>query len=87
MPAILRFSRTVIGWGEDSFGQVGNGAMKAAQEAPAPVSGLSGVVAISAGTQDSAALRGNGAAMTWGINKFGTLGDGFTGSPSDVPVP
>ncbi len=24
--------------------------------------------------------------MTWGINKFGTLGDGTSGDPSAVPV-
>ena len=48
---------------------------------PVAVSGLSGVQAISAGGQDSAALLATGPAVTWGINKCGTLGDGTSGEP------
>jgi alpha-tubulin suppressor-like RCC1 family protein len=78
---------TVVGWGEDGSGQVGNGTIKLRQETPVAVSGLSGVTAIAAGGQDSAALLASGSLMTWGNNVHGTLGDGATGSPSSVPVP
>ncbi len=77
---------TVMAWGEDSFGELGNGVIKTREETPVPVTGLSGVTTISAGGQDSVALLGSGSVMTWGINQWGTLGDGASGSPSDVPV-
>lgn len=77
---------TVMAWGEDGYGELGNATFKASEETPVAVSGLSGVTAISAGGQDSAALLGSGSVMTWGINQWGTLGDGSSGAPSDVPV-
>jgi alpha-tubulin suppressor-like RCC1 family protein len=77
---------TVMAWGEDNYGELGNGTFKAIQETPVAVTGLSGAAAISAGTQDSAALLGSGALMTWGINRSGQLGNGAGGSPSAVPV-
>ena len=82
----LTGSGTVMAWGDDNLGELGNGDRKRLEETPVEVSGLTGVQAISAGSQDSAALLGNGTLMTWGINKFGTLGDGTSGEPSDVPV-
>ncbi len=78
--------KTVKAWGEDSYGQLGDGAIKGIEETPQAVSGLSNVTAISAGKMDSVAMLGTGAVATWGINSFGQLGDGATGSPSDVPV-
>jgi alpha-tubulin suppressor-like RCC1 family protein len=77
---------SVMAWGADSAGQLGNGVMKMSQEAPVPVSGLSGVTAISAGGRDSAALLGSGSIMAWGSDAWGTLGDGLSGGSSDVPV-
>ncbi len=77
---------TVMAWGEDNFGELGNGKTAAREPRPAAVGGLSGVVAISAGGQDSEALLSGGSVMTWGTNHFGQLGDGTSGSPSDVPV-
>jgi alpha-tubulin suppressor-like RCC1 family protein len=77
---------TVMAWGENLYGEVGNGTMKARQDTAVPVTGLSGVTAITAGGQDSAALLTSGGVMAWGINKWGTLGNGATGSPSALPV-
>jgi len=82
----LMGDHTVMAWGEDSYGEIGDGAIEPRQETPVAVSGLSGVTAISAGTGDSVALLGNGSAMAWGIDEWGTLGDGLTGAPSDLPV-
>ncbi|HYM53979.1 MAG TPA: IPT/TIG domain-containing protein [Solirubrobacteraceae bacterium] len=78
---------TVMAWGEDAFGELGSGTIKASEATPVPVTGLSGATAISAGGQDSVALLGSGSVMTWGIDKWGNLGDGVTGGVSDVPVP
>jgi alpha-tubulin suppressor-like RCC1 family protein len=82
----LTGSGTVMAWGSDSFGELGNGTIKPTEETPVAVSGLSGVTAIAAGGDDSLALLGSGSAMTWGTNQRGTLGNGTTGSPSAVPV-
>lgn len=79
-------NETVEAWGEDAYGELGNGTIGASQEAPVAVSSLSGVTAISAGNHDSAALLGSGSVKTWGIDKWGNLGDGVIGEPSPVPV-
>jgi hypothetical protein len=75
-----------MAWGEDTYGELGNGIFKARQDTPVAVSGISGATSITAGGQDSAALLAGGGAMAWGINKSGTLGNGSTGSPSALPV-
>jgi alpha-tubulin suppressor-like RCC1 family protein len=79
---------TVLAWGDDTFGQLGNGSASANENAekPALVESLSGVVAVSAGDEDSLALLSNGTVMSWGDNDAGQLGDG-TKTDSDVPVP
>jgi alpha-tubulin suppressor-like RCC1 family protein len=77
---------SVMAWGSDSSGELGNGAISARQEVPVAVSGVSGATAISAGGHDSAALLGSGSIMAWGTNTWGTLGDGLSGAPSDIPV-
>jgi len=77
---------TVVAWGEDQLGELGDGSIARSEEKPVAVSGLTGVTAISAGGQHSMALLGNGTVMTWGENKFGELGDGLSGEASDVPV-
>jgi alpha-tubulin suppressor-like RCC1 family protein len=77
---------TVMAWGADGFGELGNGEVKPNEGTPVAVSGLSDVTAISAGTHDSAVLLGSGSVMTWGTNQSGVLGDGIPGGFSDVPV-
>ena len=85
---------TLRSWGENIFGELGNGtdtstsapvAVCAAGE-KAPCSGdLGEVEAISAGAYFSVALLQNGTVSTWGANFEGQLGDGST-TASDVPV-
>jgi alpha-tubulin suppressor-like RCC1 family protein len=77
---------TVVAWGEDELGELGDGRIARSEETPVAVSGLTGVAAISAGGGHSMALLGNGTVMTWGENKYGELGDGVSGEASDVPV-
>jgi alpha-tubulin suppressor-like RCC1 family protein len=77
---------TVLAWGADAAGQLGDGSIAHEQEAPVPVSGLTGVTAVAAGGEHSMALLSGGGVETWGENKFGELGDGSAGEPSDVPV-
>ncbi|MCX8157435.1 MAG: immunoglobulin domain-containing protein [Verrucomicrobiae bacterium] len=56
---VLRRDGTVVGWGDNSYGQ-----------AAAPP-GLSDVKAIAAGLHHSVALRSNGTVVAWGRNQLG----------------
>jgi alpha-tubulin suppressor-like RCC1 family protein len=77
---------TVMAWGEDKAGELGDGSIVRGEETPVAVSGLSGATAIAAGGEHSMALLANGSVMTWGEDRFGELGNGTAGEPSDVPV-
>jgi alpha-tubulin suppressor-like RCC1 family protein len=72
-------------WGMGTDGQLGNGAASNSNT-PVDVSGMSsGVVAISAGRQNTCALMTSGAAKCWGIGTDGRLGNGAA-SNSNTPV-
>ncbi|MEZ4639494.1 MAG: hypothetical protein R2873_21940 [Caldilineaceae bacterium] len=74
-------------WGENNFGQLGDGTT-IDRFSPAFVSGLeSGVIAVEAGSVHSCALTTNGGVKCWGLNTSGALGDGTTNNrltPVDV---
>jgi alpha-tubulin suppressor-like RCC1 family protein len=84
---VLLANGTVLACGENNFGQLGDGRMRnsSGSSVPVPVSGLSGVRAISASGDASLALLDDGTVMAWGFNSDGQLGDGNTVT-SDVPV-
>lgn len=67
---------TVVGWGDDREGQIGNGAQETAVPHPVPAGGLTGVEQIAAGEQDSAAILDSGELFTWGMNNVASLGLG-----------
>jgi len=71
---------TVMDWGENKWGQLGNGTTTNS-DVPVEVRGLSGVTAISADGHHSLALLGNGKVMAWGLNKAGELGTGTRTGP------
>jgi hypothetical protein len=71
---------TVMAWGNNIWGQVGDGTTTN-RDLPVQVSGLSGVVAIASGRAFSLALLKDGTVMAWGNNKYAQLGDGTTTGP------
>lgn len=77
---------SVMAWGENKYGELGNGTTKTAEVKPVAVTGISGASAIAAGTHDSAAIVNGGTITTWGIDEYGQLGDGKVGAPSSIPV-
>ncbi|MCC8245503.1 RCC1-like domain-containing protein [Saccharothrix luteola] len=88
---VLRADGTVVAWGNNDSGQLGNG-WKAGNGggsvAPVRVLGLTGVTAIAAGQLTGYALRENGTVWAWGWNGTGQLGNGGTGNSSvAAPVP
>ncbi len=72
-------------WGDNTFGQIGDGT-KAQRNAATQVVGLPfNVVDVVAGERHTCALRPNGNVKCWGSNGGGRLGDGTT-DPSGTPV-
>ena len=90
----LRSDGSVWAWGVNAYGQLGNGMATERDKIttdyppnpiPIQVKNLSGVTAISAGTQHSLALTKDGAIWAWGLNRNGELGDGtFVHKPFPV---
>ena len=73
-----------MGWGFNGEGALGNGTYINSNVA-VPVSALSGIIAISAGTNFSLALKNDGTVWAWGFNEDGELGNG-TNTKTNVPV-
>jgi alpha-tubulin suppressor-like RCC1 family protein len=84
----LRSDGSVVVWGLDNWGQLGDGGGNVDQPSPVPVIGLgpgSAVVAVSAGAFHNLAVRADGSVLAWGMDDLGQLGDG--GANADQPVP
>ncbi len=73
-------------WGNNFYGQLGDGTQDTDRLTPVPVSGLSGATAIAAGAIHTCALVAGGEARCWGANHYGHLGDGTT-TRRTTPVP
>ncbi|MHB8671086.1 MAG: RCC1 domain-containing protein, partial [Acidimicrobiales bacterium] len=86
---------SVVGWGSNYYGQLGEGTALDFYKGPvyvsAPVSGggiagnLSNIVAIGAGHYHSLAVANDGTTLGWGYNSNGQLGDASTANRS-TPV-
>ena len=85
----LRSDGTILAWGNNTYGQLGNGASGSGSidYFPVPVTGLGGrgVVEIGTGYNHSFALISDGTVRSWGYNFAGALGDGTT-TNSSTPV-
>lgn len=74
---------TVYAWGDNTFGELGNGSHQNSS-VPVKVNGVSGAVALAAGALHAMALLSNGTVMTWGGNSYGQLGNGTGGGGREV---
>jgi alpha-tubulin suppressor-like RCC1 family protein len=84
----LKSDGTLLSWGNDFDGQLGNGAVLGNQFLPVPVANATNIVAIAAGKKHSLALKSDGTLLSWGSDTEGQLGDGavFANQVSPVPV-
>lgn len=69
-------------WGENYYGQLGNGSTK---DSLVPVKVLDNVTAVSCGRYYTAAIKTDGSLWMWGRNDYGQLGKGAPGN-STIPV-
>jgi alpha-tubulin suppressor-like RCC1 family protein len=81
----LRQDGSVWAWGNNIFGQLGDGTYTE-RHTPVPVAGINSATKIAAGGFTSYVVGTNGTVESWGSNEFGQLGIG-SGSPSGRTVP
>jgi len=87
----LKTDGTVWTWGSNEKGQLGTGSTEPqATSRPVQVTALSGITAISAGSNHTMALKSDGTVWTWGWNPSAELGIGvqdFGPHPTPQQVP
>ncbi|MFN8523147.1 MAG: polymorphic toxin-type HINT domain-containing protein [Chloroflexota bacterium] len=67
----LRSDKTVWAWGDNSWGQLGNGTFGVGGTTPVQVTGLTNVVEIAAGNEHSVARKQDGSVWVWGRDAVG----------------
>ncbi len=84
----IKTNGSLWGWGENSFGSVGNGTFNNAgpNYVPNPISSATNWVSVSMGRYASRAINNNGELFCWGYNSNGQVGDGTTVN-RNVPTP
>ena len=70
----LDASGRLMGWGDNSLGQLGNG-VSISQSVPVAVSGIANATQVASGEFHSLAVLADGSVRAWGYNGSGELGD------------
>ena len=77
----LLITGSVVCWGDNSDGQIGNGTSGGNVLVPTPVSSITGTaVSISTSSSATCALLDNNSVTCWGANSVGQIGNGTTSS-------
>ena len=84
---LLMSDRSVRCFGQNNWGQLGDGRIGTHASTPVAVSGLTSAVDVGAGIEHSCALLTDGTMRCWGTSYVGQLGDGTFNGWSDVPKP
>jgi len=82
----LRSDGTIWAWGNDGWGQLGNGRY-ASSSTPIQVPGLATVSAIAVGSLHNLALKSDGTVWGWGFNYFGQVSLGTNAGRGNVLSP
>jgi alpha-tubulin suppressor-like RCC1 family protein len=77
---------SVVCWGANDYGQLGNGSTKQ-EAAPVAVPSLSSVAEVALGFTHACALTTDGTVFCWGENTSGQLGDGTNTNRSTATIP
>jgi alpha-tubulin suppressor-like RCC1 family protein len=81
----INSSSLIMGWGEDGFGQLGNGTVTNNVDAPVQATGVTSITALAVGWGHTLALKTDGTVWAWGYNAWGQLGNNST-TNSSAPV-
>ena len=80
VPVRLTAQTTLLGWGDNRYGQLGIGTFDAAspfgKNTPTTVPNLTNLIGLADGFYHSVALASDGTVWTWGYNYYGQLGSG-----------
>ncbi len=78
---------TVWCWGRGDGGQLGFGTTTTGIAQPVQLSNIRAVVALAAGSNHTCAIRSDGTATCWGLNRYGQLGIGTSGGTNASRAP
>jgi alpha-tubulin suppressor-like RCC1 family protein len=82
----LKSDGTIWAWGDNGFGQLGDGGISTNRDTPAQIGTDTDWVSIAAGLNHTIALKSDGTLWAWGDNGFGQLGDGGISTNRDTPT-
>jgi alpha-tubulin suppressor-like RCC1 family protein len=71
-------SHVVASWGDNSWGELGDGTTAPLRTLYGDIAAGSDVVQVAAGRTHNLAVRSDGTVTAWGLNDHGALGDGTT---------
>jgi alpha-tubulin suppressor-like RCC1 family protein len=83
----IRSDSTLWAWGDNFWGQLGDGNMFTRANTPQQIGTNTNWQAVAAGGAHSVALQSDGTLWTWGLNEDGQLGNGTDGPFTNVTTP
>jgi alpha-tubulin suppressor-like RCC1 family protein len=83
---VLGTDGSVWGWGDGTYGDLGDNSTYAEPRPVLAIGPGSGIIQLAAGAGHTVALLSNGTVEAWGDNQDGELGGGFTSLESLTPV-